>query len=334
MSAARGVDRSLTADLVVDTAGTGGAYGGGRFSPQLAADIATVPAVRVAAGLGAGSALLDGISHPVVIVDPTSIGQVVDLGVTAGTLDALGPHVMAIAASVAKAHHWAVGTPLTITYPDGATDRLTVGAVYLHADITGSYLLAPSAWAAHDPQPVDEQILIALNPGIRASSATASIGAVAARYGNPKVLDRAEYRNNAAGAVNTVVAFVYVMLALAIIIALLGIANTLSLSVHERTRELGLLRAVGQTRRQLRSMVRWESAIIAVFGTIGGVLVGTFLGWAIVKASTAATLAVFSVPAPQLIVFLVVGALAGVLAGIRPARRAARLNVLAAIAAE
>jgi putative ABC transport system permease protein len=333
-SAARGVDRSLTADLVVNSAGIGGAYGGGRFSPQLAVDIATTPAVRVAAGMGAGSALLDGASHPVVIVDPTSIGQVVDLGVTAGTLDALGPHTLAVATTVAKAHHWTLGTAVGVTYPDGATDRLTVVAIYQHADITGSYLLAPATWAAHDPQPVDEQILIALQPGSNTRSAKTAISAVAARYGNPKVLDRAQYRRTAAGAVNTILAFVYVMLALAIIIALLGIANTLSLSVHERTRELGLLRAVGQTRRQIRSMVRWESAIIAVFGTIGGVLVGTFLGWAVVKASASATLAVFSVPPAQLAVFLAVGAVAGVLAGIRPARRAARLNVLAAIAAE
>jgi putative ABC transport system permease protein len=112
----------------------------------------------------------------------------------------------------------------------------------------------------------------------------------------------------------------------------MGVANTLSLSIHERTRELGLLRALGQTRAQARGMIRWESVIIAVFGTLGGVILGTFLGWAVVRSSSRASLGVFSAPAPQLILFLVLGALTGVLAGIRPARRAARLNVLAAIA--
>jgi putative ABC transport system permease protein len=129
---------------------------------------------------------------------------------------------------------------------------------------------------------------------------------------------------------------IYVMLALAIFIALMGIANTLSLSVYERTRELGLLRAVGETRRQVRSMVRWESVIVAVFGTLGGLGLGLFLGWALVEAASAAEdgLAVFSVPVVRLLVVLVVGGLAGALAGIRPARRAARLDVLDAIATE
>jgi len=118
----------------------------------------------------------------------------------------------------------------------------------------------------------------------------------------------------------------------------MGIPNTLSLSVYERIRELGLLRAVGETRRQLRSMIRWESVIVAVFGTVGGLGVGLFLGWALVKAASEGTgdmiAPSFSAPVGQLVVVLVVGAIAGVLAGIRPARRAAKLPVLRAIASE
>ena len=118
----------------------------------------------------------------------------------------------------------------------------------------------------------------------------------------------------------------------------MGIANTLSLSVYERTRELGLLRAIGESRRQLRSMVRWESVIIAVFGTVGGLGVGVFLGWALVQAASTGTgdmiAPTFSAPVGQLAVLLVVGAVAGVLAGLRPARRAAKLPVLQAVASE
>jgi putative ABC transport system permease protein len=128
---------------------------------------------------------------------------------------------------------------------------------------------------------------------------------------------------------------VYALLALSVVIALLGISNTLSLSTHERTRELGLLRAVGQTRSQLRSMVRDESTIVALFGTIGGVGLGAFLGWALVQAANSAYVGTtFTAPVSQLVLVLVVGAVAGVLAGIRPARRAARIDVLAAIATE
>ena len=117
----------------------------------------------------------------------------------------------------------------------------------------------------------------------------------------------------------------------------MGIANTLSLSIHERTRELGLLRAVGQTRRQLRSMVRWESVIVATFGAVGGIGLGVFLGWALVEAAgntPGSVISEFVLPVARLAIVVVVGAIAGVLAGLRPARRAARLDVLGAIATE
>jgi len=157
----------------------------------------------------------------------------------------------------------------------------------------------------------------------------AAVASAAARYGQPRVQDQAQYQASATSGVNTILGLVYVMLALAIVIALMGVANTLGLSIHERTRELGLLRAVGQQRRQTRSMVRWESVIVSVFGTVGGVVLGTFLGWAVVKSSSSGTLDTFAAPPQQLAIFL----LAGAPAGLRPARRAARLNVVTAIAA-
>jgi putative ABC transport system permease protein len=152
------------------------------------------------------------------------------------------------------------------------------------------------------------------------------------------VEDRGQYTSSLSQGVDMMLGIVYVLLGLAILIALMGIANTLSLSVYERTRELGLLRAIGESRRQLRSMIRWESVIIAVFGTVGGLGLGLFLGWALVKAASEGTgdmiAPTFSAPVGQLVVLLVVGAVAGVLAGLRPARRAARLPVLQAVAAE
>ena len=129
---------------------------------------------------------------------------------------------------------------------------------------------------------------------------------------------------------------VYALLALAVLIALLGIANTLTLAIHERTRELGLLRAVGQTRSQLRAMVRWESVLVAAFGTAGGLGLGAFLGWVLVKASDGASDSsfAFALPPTRLLVVALGGLTAGALAGLRPARRAARLDVLRAIATE
>ena len=182
-------------------------------------------------------------------------------------------------------------------------------------------------------QDLDATVLVKLKPGASLGPARAEVDRGHRGDRPARVQDRAQYVASATSGVNTILGLVYVMLALAIVIALMGIANTLSLSIHERTRELGLLRAVGQTRAQARGMVRWESVIIAVFGTLGGVILGTFLGWAVVRSSGSAALAVFAAPPLQLVLFLVLGALTGILAGIRPARRAARLNMISAIAA-
>jgi putative ABC transport system permease protein len=149
------------------------------------------------------------------------------------------------------------------------------------------------------------------------------------------VNDRAGFISAASQGVGFVLGIVYVLLALAIVIAVLGIANTLSLAIHERTREIGLLRAVGQTRRQLRSMIRLESVIVSVFGVLGGLALGTFLGWGLAQATNAAQgFATFTLPVARIAVILVLGALAGVLAAVRPARRAARMPVLTAVGTE
>jgi putative ABC transport system permease protein len=131
-----------------------------------------------------------------------------------------------------------------------------------------------------------------------------------------------------------ILTIVYALLILAIVIALMGITNTLSLSIHERTRELGLLRAVGQTRDQTRAMVRGEALTVALFGTVGGLGLGLFLGWALVSALASEGFTSFAVPTGSLAVMVALGALAGVLAAVRPAHRAARSDVLAAIATE
>jgi len=180
---------------------------------------------------------------------------------------------------------------------------------------------------------MDATVLIGLQPGVGLDEGTAAIDRVTGAYGRPDVLTADQLADDSAEALNMVLNIVYVMLALAIVIALMGIANTLALSLHERQHELGLLRAVGQSRRQLRSMVRLESGVVAVFGTLGGIALGTFLGWGLVAANPSVEGSTFVLPVTRLAIVLLVGAVAGVVAGIRPARRAARLDPLEAIAA-
>jgi putative ABC transport system permease protein len=332
-TAASGVDHTLTADLVVDRGGYGGASGSGDLNPGLAADLSRIPGVQLATGLASGNAVLSGHTSTITAADPAGIGQVLDLGVTHGSLHGLNPGSLAVSSTAAAGQHWAVGSRVPVTYPDGATATLRVAAIFSNPDITGDYLLDQDGWARHAGQNLDSAVFIKVAPGESASTVRTAVAAAAAHDGQPRVQDHAQYRASATSGVNTILGLVYVMLALAILIALMGVANTLGLSIHERTRELGLLRAVGQQRLQAKSMIRWESVIISVFGTVGGVALGTFLGWAVVKSASASTLGVFAAPPAQLVIFLVTGALAGVLAGLRPARRAARLDVLTAIAA-
>jgi putative ABC transport system permease protein len=327
-SAGAGIDRTLRADLVVDTPGYGGASGNAGLSPQLAAALGRLRGVQEASPISVGNVLLDGASERVSVVDPGTVGAVLDLGIRHGRLG-----TFAVSSSAAADHGWRVGTVLPITYPDGSTARVPVSAIYANTALTGDYLLDSTAWMPHAPQVLVGQVLLRVDAADLPSVQTAA-RAVIGPYGTARVQDRAEYRASATGGVNTILGLIYVMLALAIVIALMGIANTLSLAVHERTRELGLLRAVGQTRRQVRAMVRWESVITAVFGTVGGMLLGAFLGWAVVDASSSSALSEFAMPTMQLVIFLVAGGLAGVLAGIRPARRASRQPILAALATE
>lgn len=331
-SAGHGIDRSLAADLVIDQGGYGGSAGGGGLSTQVASQVAKLPQVQLATGLGTGSALVGGKTHTIAVADPAAIGKVVNLGFTSGGLRDLDTGSIAVSTKAAHDQHWTIGTRLPVTYPDGTRRMLRVAAIFDHPDITGDYLLANDAWTPHAGQVLDSQVLLTLKPGASLASARTAVTQATERFGKPRIQDRAQYRASATGGVNTILGLVYVMLALAIIIALMGVANTLMLSIHERTRELGLLRAVGQTRPQLRAMIRWEAVIISVFGTFGGLVLGTFLGWAFVTSSSTTALGEFAAPPQQLAIFLVAGALAGVLAAVRPARRAARLNVLAAIA--
>jgi putative ABC transport system permease protein len=149
-----------------------------------------------------------------------------------------------------------------------------------------------------------------------------------------KLESRSQYIDSQASQIDQFVNLVYGLLALAVIIAVFGIANTLSLSVYERTRELGLLRAVGMSRAQVRSTVRWESVLTSLLGTIQGIVIGIMLGYAVILALRDQGLTTFTVPVTAMIVVVGLAVVAGIVAAIRPARRAVRLDVLQAIATE
>jgi putative ABC transport system permease protein len=329
------IDQSVASSFGGDLVVASGGFTGGRLDPRLAAEVGRLPEVRQATGISIGNAAVAGRTQEVSVAAQRELAQVLDLRMVAGSVGALGDRQLAVAKQVADGKGWRLGSAVPVRFADGASQTLTVGAIYRGNAALNDYLLPRAAWAAHASQDVDATVLVELRDGVGLDAGRAAVERVAARYGSPEVRDRQQYADTLAGGVRQALAVVYAMLALAIVIALLGIANTLSLSIHERTRELGLLRAVGETRRQVRAMVRWESLIVALFGTVGGLALGVFLGWALVRAAAAQdALGPFTLPLGQLALVLLVGALAGVLAGLRPARRAARVDLLAAIASE
>ncbi|MFD8999411.1 ABC transporter permease [Streptomyces sp. NPDC059582] len=330
----RTVSRSFAGDVAVSTPSFGA--GGSGLSPRLAAAVGALPEVDTAVGLGRGVAEVDGSGRALTVTDPNALARTFDLGSVQGSLRDLGIDGIAVTREEADERGLATGDTTRLTFTDGERRTFTVRAVYGRSELAGDYVITRAAWAPHRTQDSDTLLAVSFKDGVGTDDGKAAVQRVAARYGNPEVQTRAEYARSSAGGIDMMLTLVYALLALAVLIALLGIANTLTLAVHERTRELGLLRAVGQTRSQLRAMVRWESILVAAFGTAGGLGLGAFLGWVLVKASDGASDSAFAfaIPPVRLAVVALVGLAAGALAGVRPARRAARLDVLRAIATE
>ncbi|MBK3567025.1 ABC transporter permease [Streptomyces sp. MBT62] len=328
------VSRSFAGDVAVSTPSFGA--GGSGLSPQLAGAIAKLPEVDTAVGLGRGVAEVNGKGRALTVTDPTALARTFDLGKVQGSLTTLGTDGIAITRTEANRQHLTTGSKAQLTFTDGKKKTFTVRAVYGESELAGDYVITRAAWSPHRTQDSDTLIAVSFTKGVSTAKGKAAVEKIADRYGAPQVQTRHEYAQSSAGGIDMMLTLVYALLALAVLIALLGIANTLTLAIHERTRELGLLRAVGQTRPQLRAMIRWESILLAAFGTLGGLTLGAFLGWVLVKASDGASDSTFAfaVPPQQLLLVALVGLTAGALAGLRPARRAAHLDLLRAIATE
>lgn len=319
---------AFTGDLIV----VSDSFSGVSLNPALRDAVAELPEVEVAARLGNAPLRVDGKDNWASSADGPALAQVIDPDIVSGAVEDLGAGTVLISESFADSHGWEVGSDMPVSYADGAAQTLRVAGIYEKGDLLGEVIVSEADWEPHAVQADDIAVVVGLADGVDPAAGEAAVQVVADRYYAPDVQTREEYVESVAAEIDVMLTVVYALLALAILIAVMGIANTLALSIHERRRELGLLRAVGQSRRQLRSMVRGESIVVALFGTIGGLLLGTFLGWAVISSIDTID-GSFAVPAGQLAVVLVLGAVVGFVAAVRPARRAARMDVLAAIAA-
>jgi putative ABC transport system permease protein len=324
------IDRAFTGDFVI-TSPAGLASGG--LDPSLAASLNDLPEVDAAGGIRAGIAEIDGSATQFVAASDEAF-EIVDVDPVAGSPADLGTDTIAVFEDVAEDKGLSIGDRVPVVFKDTGRQELTVAMIYGESQPAGDWLLGTETYEANVDDQYDFQVFVRKDDGVDTPTAKAAVDEVAAGYPGAKVLDQSGYEADQTQFIDQLLNLIYAMLALAILIALLGIANTLALSIIERTRELGMMRAVGMKRNQLRSMIRWESVIIAIQGTLLGLLVGVLFGWALVTALSDEGFETFRLPVATLVVIVVLAALAGVLAAVWPARRAAKLDVLRAVVTE
>lgn len=323
------IDESFRADLVISELG----FGGIGFSPSIADDVAALPEVDKLARTRFGQASFGDSPAFVSAVQADTFLDLFSIDLIDGSFDTLVSPSVALRASRAETLGVEVGDAVTITFARTGEQQLPVVAIWDGQGIQASVLLSLETFETNFAEQLDAQVLIALAEGVTTEDARAAVATVTAEFPNVQIQDQADFKAQTESQINLILSLIFVLLLLSVFIALLGITNTLSLSIIERTREIGLLRAVGMSRQQVRRMIRWESVIISVFGAVLGVVLGIVFGWAVVRALSDQGL-LFVLPTGQLIGALFAAGVAGVVAAILPAWRASRLNVLEAIAYE
>ena len=321
------VSTDLKADYVVSNAV------GSPFSAAIAPRLAAVPGVQSAVPSRFAVATVNGQQEPVAAFDPAAYSQIAAITVQSGDL-ATGGDGLLVTGSRADTQGWTVGDIVTVDLPAGARDLPITGIIAPSTLIRADIVVPPAVLDAGGVTPMDTAVYINRTPGADPAAVAAGIDSALTDLPTVTVKDQDAFAQEQRAAIDPLLAIIYALLGLAVIIAVLGIVNTLALSVIERTREVGLLRAVGMSRRQLRSMIRLESVAIAVLGAVLGIGLGLTFGISLQHAMAGQGIDQLTIPGGQLIMFLVLAGLVGVLAAVIPARRAARMDVLRAITAD
>jgi putative ABC transport system permease protein len=341
---AQSVKASTTAAIGTSVMGeyvvTSDGFGPTALPSSVATEIAALPEVQAAAGLRGTFANIDGSNRIVLAADLAQLTQLIEFTDVEGSLTGMDVHGVAVSSKQAKDRGLTLGQPLTATFLQGGTQELTVESIYdTDFPVRGpGWIVTREMFDANVPPALqtDSAVYVKLDDGSAAGIAAArpALQAIVDAVPGAELQDLKEYQRAQSSQADQFLLIVYVLLALALVIAVVGVVNTLLLSVHERTRELGLLRAVGMTRRQVRSSIRWESVIISLIGTLTGLAIGLVFGAALVRALQDDGITVFEIPWGQLVVIVLLSALAGIGAALYPAWRASRLDVLEAIATE
>jgi putative ABC transport system permease protein len=326
-SATSSVDNAISADYIITTPNN--VQGG--FSNAVGPAAAAVNGVTASSTVYQDQFEVQGSVQALTAVSTRNLSDNVILNMTEGSASTLNDGQLLIDTVTANSKHLAAGDVVPVRFAQTGRTTMRIGGVFKANQLIGRYLVGDGYFLKHFSNVLPIAVLLQTDgsPGIQQG-----ITHALASYPNLKIQTKAQFEQSQQASVNQLLGLVYALLALAVIIALIGIVNTLMLSVFERTHEIGLLRAVGMKRRQIRAMIRSESVILAVFGAIIGIIVGTGLGIALAWSLKTQGITDIVVPFTSLIVFLILAAILGLIAASWPARRAAKLDVLAAIAAD
>ncbi|MDJ0341311.1 FtsX-like permease family protein [Streptomyces sp. H10-C2] len=304
------------------------------LSPEVEKTLGGLGSVTASSPLRNAWIKVGGDNQSVTGVNTRTIDRLVNLDFTAGSTAGLGGTTVVVDDKSAKHSGWKVGDTLPTVYDDKAKGTLTIGGIYKGNDMLEGVLVDTATLDPHLAKIADMKVMVKTADG---ASAAAKDSIEKALGNNPaiKVQDKADISQDAGGMISMMLNMLYGLLAMAVIVAVLGVINTLAMSVFERSHEIGVLRAIGLDRRDVKRMVRFESLLISLFGALLGIGLGVFLGWAAGRliAGSMDTYAMV-LPWDRIAIFLGGAALVGVLAALWPARRAARLNMLSAIKAE
>lgn len=308
---------------------------GGDFSPAVATALKSNAKVRDVTELRSSTILIGSASQQITAADPVAAQATLSLEMSSGDQNSIATTNTAVVDSAeATSHNLHVGSQVTVGFPEGANLTLRVGGVYKQNAIAQGYLVSLATLRPFVSSATDAALLVNAAQGTTLQDAESSLKSQLKQFPLVDAMSRSEYRDFVGKQIDSFLNLITGLLFLALVIAVLGIVNTLALSVLERTREIGLIRALGMTRGQTRSMVRWESVLISLIGAVLGLVVGVAIGVALASALHNLGIDHVAVPGGNLLYYAIVAGLFGVLAAIFPALRASRLDVLQAIYAE
>jgi putative ABC transport system permease protein len=323
------IAQSLTSEFVVSNAV------GQPFSTDVAREIRRLDSVDTVASLRYGYPdVKGGGSAWMAAIDPADFAHVIKVPMVQGTLDALSDGGALVGSSTAERNGYDVGDTVTLKFQGGDVDVRIAGIVSSNGAVPADWLVTQDTFDKGGLEPLDSMLFITKAPGASTEELRSGVEKITEDLPTVTLKDPQQFADEQKAQINQFLLLINGLLVLSVLIAILGVVNTLALSVIERTREVGLLRAIGLSRRQLRTMIRLESIVIAVFGALLGLGMGLAFGLTLMQALKDEGLSETVVPWPTLLAFVLAAAVVGVLAALFPARRAARLDVLRAITTE